>query len=73
MKRVIKREILLYLDETIRIIQVKERKDFEELRHLSNKAIEAVALRKDLDMISVTVLIYSIYKINILVEGISFN
>jgi hypothetical protein len=63
MKEVIKKEILGHLTKTIEILREREVKDYEELKSLSNHAIEDVALHKDLDLISVTVLIYSIYKI----------
>ena len=63
MKEVIKKEILHDLSETIRILEVKEKHDYEQLKKLSDHAIEDVALHKDLDVISVTVLIYSIYKV----------
>jgi hypothetical protein len=62
MKEVIRKEILYDLSETINILEKKEDKDIEELLRLSNHAIEDVALHKDLDVISITVLIYSIYK-----------
>ena len=39
-----------------------EEKDMEELKKLSDHSIEDVAAYKDLDVISITVLIYSIYK-----------
>ncbi len=60
MKEVIKKEILFDLDKAIEIL---EKKDIEELKKLSDHAIDDVALYKNLDLISVTVLIYSIYKI----------
>ncbi|MBR9683155.1 hypothetical protein GOV03_01305 [Candidatus Woesearchaeota archaeon] len=63
MKEVVKKEILELLSKTISILEVKEPKDVEELKALSNHAVEGVALHKDLDMISVTVLVYSLYKI----------
>lgn len=63
MKEAVKKEILYDLQEVIKIIKVKEVGDIEQLKQLSNHAIEDVALHKDLDMISVTVLIYSIYKV----------
>ena len=63
MKEVVKKEIIKHLDQTINILKIKELKDLEELKVLSNKAVEGVALYKDLDLISVTVLIYSLYKI----------
>ena len=63
MKPEIHTEILYDLREAIKILDVREPKDLEELKTLSNHAIEDVALYKDLDVISITVLIYSIYKI----------
>ena len=63
MKEVIKKEILYDLREAIKILEKREDKDFQELKVLSNHAIEDVAAHKDLDVISLTVLIYSIYKV----------
>lgn len=63
MKEEIKKEILYDLRETIKILERPEKKDAEELKLLSDHAIEDVAVHKDLDMISITVLIYSIYKV----------
>ncbi len=63
MKEVLKKDILNILDKTISILEVREHKDFEELKLLSDQAVESVALHKDLDVISITVLVYSIYKI----------
>ncbi len=59
----IRSELLFDLEQTIKILDVREPKDIEELKDLSNHAIEDVALYKDLDVISITVFIYSIYKI----------
>ena len=58
----IKKEIIFDLQKSIEILRVKEESDLEKLRNLSDHAIEHVALYKNLDIISVTVLIYSIYK-----------
>ncbi len=63
MKEEIRTELLFDLQQAIKILDVKEPKDVEELKDLSNHAIEDVALHKDLDIISITVLIYSLYKI----------
>ena len=60
---VIKKEILYDLREAIKILETKEEKDFKELKELSNHAIEDVAAHKDMDVVSITVLIYSIYKV----------
>jgi hypothetical protein len=63
MKEVLKKDIIEILSKTIAILEIQEKKDFEELKKLSDQAVETVALHKDLDIISITVLIYSIYKI----------
>ena len=63
MKDVVKREILHDLIQTCNILKVKESKDFGELKALSEHAIENIAIHKDLELVSITVLIYSIYKI----------
>ena len=62
MKDVVKKEILYDLDNAIKILQLRENVDHEQLKTLSNHAIEDAAAYKDLDIISVSVLIYSIYK-----------
>ena len=59
----IKKEILYDLHKTIEILQVPETKDLEELKTLSDHSIEDIAVHKDLELVSVTVLLYSIYKI----------
>ena len=46
-----------------KILEHREPQDLEQLKDLSDHAIEDVAVHKDLDLISVTVLIYSLYKI----------
>src|SRR3989338_2799773 len=63
MKPEIHTELLFDLQQAIKILDVCEPKDIEELKILSNHAIEDVALHKDLDIISITVLIFSLYKI----------
>ncbi len=63
MEEEIRREILFDLSETIKILEEREPKDVEELKRLSEHAIEDVALYKNTDLVAVTVLIYSIYKI----------
>ncbi len=62
MRGVIKKEILKNLNSIIEIIRNKETKDSEELSKLSDQSITLVATYKDLDLISITVLIYSLYK-----------
>ncbi len=63
MEEVIKKEILYDLNQAIIILEKRETKDVEELRILSDHGIEDVAVHKNLDLISITVLIYSLYKI----------
>jgi len=63
MKEVIVKEILYDLDRAINILTIREAKDLEELKVLSEHSIEDVALHKDLDLVSVSVLLYSLYKI----------
>src|SRR3990167_6757539 len=63
MDEVIKKEILYDLSEAINILERKDKNDVDQLRVLSDHGIEDVAVHKNLDLISVTVLIYSLYKI----------
>ena len=63
MKEEIRQDISYVLQKAIDILNVKQAKDVEELKELSDHAIEDVVLHKDLDVISITVLIYSLYKI----------
>ena len=57
MKEVIKKEILFDLGKAIEILKNTEVGDGEELKELSDHSIEDVAIHKDLDLISTTVLI----------------
>ena len=59
----IKKEIIYDLNKAVEILSKKDAKDLEELQQLSNHAIEDVAAHKDLDLVTVTVLMYSLYKI----------
>jgi len=68
MKEVVKNEIISYLKKANDVISVKQSTDLEELRELSDHAIEDVAALKDLDLIAVTVLLYSIYKIGYFIK-----
>lgn len=63
MKEVIKKEILYDLTKAIEILQNHISRRLEDLKQLSEHTIEDVALYKDLDTISITVLLYSLYKI----------
>ena len=63
MKEDIRKEIIYDLQGAISILETKEAKDIEELKTLSDHAIEDIAVQKDLELVSVTVLLYSIYKI----------
>ena len=62
MKEVVRKDILDLLNHSIEILKVKKEDNIEKLKSLSNKGVESVALYKDMDLISVTVLIYSLYK-----------
>ena len=63
MKEEIRQEILHDLTTALRILQTREDQDIEQLRELSDHAIEDIAVQKDLELVSVTVLLYSIYKV----------
>lgn len=63
MEEAIKKEILYDLTKTVSILEKREKNDVDQLRILSDHGIEDVAVHKNLDLISVTVLIYSLYKI----------
>ena len=63
MEEVTKKEILYDLNEAIKILERREKNDVDQLRILSDHGIEDVAVHKNFDLISVTVLIYSLYKI----------
>lgn len=63
MREEVRQEILHDLSRASEILKVKEAKDLPELAELSDHAIKNIAIHKDLDLVSVTVLIYSISKI----------
>ena len=63
MKEAVKKEILFDLQKTITILKEDGLQASEKLKKLSDHAIEHVALYKNLDSVSLTVLIYSLYKI----------
>ncbi len=63
MKEAIKKEILYDVGKAVDILKVREKKDIEELRILSEHAIEDIAVEKDLELVSVSVLLYSLYKV----------
>jgi hypothetical protein len=63
MKGVVKKEILSDLQKVIAILEEDGLQASEKLKLHSNHAIEHVALYKNLDSVSLTVLIYSLYKI----------
>ena len=73
MKEVVRKEIIADLQETLKILETKDSEDYEKLKELSDSSIESVALHKDLDMISITVLIYSIYKVLHLIKEEDYN
>ena len=68
MKKEVREEILYDIKKASEILQEKEAHDLEELQELSNHAIEDVAVHKDLDLIAMTVLLYSIYKVATLLK-----
>ncbi len=59
----VRKEIIHDLNQTAKILEVKGSHDLEELKNLSEQAIEDIAVHKDLELVSTTVLIYSLYKI----------
>ncbi|MBS3124136.1 hypothetical protein J4437_05910 [Candidatus Woesearchaeota archaeon] len=63
MKDIIRNEILFDLDEAVKILSNREPQDYQQLEELSNHAIEDVAAHKDLDLVTVTVLLYSLFKV----------
>jgi hypothetical protein len=63
MKEVIKKEIVNDLNKAKEILEKKEPSISLQLKELSDHAIEDVALQKDLDLISITVFIYSLGKV----------
>jgi len=73
MKEDIRKEILHDLQGAISILETKEAKDIEELKTLSDHAIEDIAVQKDLELVSVTVLLYSIYKVVSCMETTSYT
>jgi hypothetical protein len=73
MKDVVKRGIIKDLNKAIQILQQKKQMDVEAMKQLSNQAIEDVALHKDLDVVSITVLFYSIYKVIDCIDDESFD
>ncbi|MBU1974073.1 MAG: hypothetical protein KKH52_01635, partial [Nanoarchaeota archaeon] len=60
MKEVIKKSLLKTLHKTINILEQKDVRDGQALKDLSDEVIEDVALYKDLDIVSMTVFIYSL-------------
>ena len=63
MKKVMQKSLTKDLKKTIDILQLREKGDREELRKLSDHTIGDVALYKNLDAVSLAVLIYSLYKV----------
>ncbi len=73
MKENVKREIIKDLNKAIQILQQRKQMDVEAMKQLSNQAIEDVALHKDLDVVSITVLFYSIYKVSDCIDDEAFD
>lgn len=59
----IKKEILYDITQALKILEERETTDIEELKVLSDHAIEDIAVQKDLELVTITVLLYSIYKV----------
>lgn len=62
MKEVIRKEILHDLGRALEILERRESRDIEELKQLSDHAIDKIAAYKDLELVSISVLFYSLYK-----------
>ncbi|MEA3430680.1 MAG: hypothetical protein U9R08_05385 [Nanoarchaeota archaeon] len=63
MQSTIKEDILLILEETLEILEIREDKDILELSEVSNHVIHNASIFQDEDSISIAVLVYSIYKV----------
>ena len=63
MNEVIRKEIIGFLARVIEILKVREEKDIDELKDITDKSIKEAAIHKDGDAVSIAVLIYSLYKI----------
>ncbi len=63
MKEAIRTEILYDLQQALKILKAREAADVEALKTLSDHSIEDIAIQKDLELVSVAVLVYSLYKI----------
>jgi len=63
MKEVVRTEIINLLSQSFDILKIRKEEDVEKLKELSDKGIGTVALYKDLDLISITVMVYSLHKI----------
>jgi hypothetical protein len=60
MQAVIKKEILYDLEKAVASL---EQRNFVQLEKLSEHTIEDVAVQKDLELVTVTVLLYSLFKV----------
>ena len=63
MKKIVRQSLLKDIDHAISILETREQSDLEKLKELSDHTIKDVALYKNMDAISLAVLIYSIYKV----------
>ncbi len=63
MNKIIKKDILAILSDTIEILKVKEEKGIAEMKELSNHVIHNASIFQDEDSISIAILIYSLSKI----------
>ena len=73
MKEGIKKEIIKDLGQAVAILEKKKGMNVEAMKQLSDQSIEDVALYKDLDVVSITVLFYSIYKVVDCFDDVTFD
>ncbi len=64
MKEVVKKIIISTIDKVLKVLETEEKSGYAGLKQLSDEIIEDVALHKDLDLISMAVLVYSLYKVS---------
>lgn len=63
MNPVVEKDVLDILNSAIDILKVREEKDVVELRSLSDHTIHDASIYQDTDSVSISILIYSIFKI----------
>ncbi len=63
MNEIIKKDILSIISKVVSILEVKEDKDFIELKELSNRTVHNSSIFQDEDSISIAMLVYSLSKV----------